>query len=263
MLAAATYALFLWWLTTGVVLYVCGLPRHTHRASFAVATMLLALSLAAFTAASAATGPLAAVAAFTSAVCIFGWHEMSYYMGFVAGPRRVACEPGAGAWRRFRLGVAVSLWHELAVVATAALLVALAHDAPNQAGTWTFLVLWWMRWSAKLNLFLGVPNLQEGFLPPELRYLATYMRRRPMNPLWPCSVLLGAGLAAWQLAPAFAPGADAGTRAGAALVATIAALAVLEHVFFVLPLNEAALWGWGLRSRKAGARERLLGTGRP
>jgi putative photosynthetic complex assembly protein 2 len=42
---------------------------------------------------------------------------------------------------------------------------------PNQVGTGTFAVLWVMRISAKLNLFLGVRNLSEELLPPHLAYL--------------------------------------------------------------------------------------------
>ena len=40
-------------------------------------------------------------------------------------------------------------------------MVALTWGGANQVGTWTFLVLWVMRLSAKLNVFLGVPNLTE------------------------------------------------------------------------------------------------------
>ena len=45
-----------------------------------------------------------------------------------------------------------------------------------------------MRESAKLNLFLGVRNLSEEFLPAHLAYLQSYFRRRSMNMLFPFSV---------------------------------------------------------------------------
>lgn len=107
-----------------------------------------------------------AYAAFTYAVLAWGWHEMSFFMGYVTGPRRVASPPGISEWRRFRHGVAACLWHELAIVATAIVVVASTWGAPKQVGTWTFLALWGMCTSAKLKFFLGVLNLSEEFLPP-------------------------------------------------------------------------------------------------
>ena len=45
-----------------------------------------------------------------------------------------------------------------------------------------------MHQSAKLNMFFGVPNLGEEMLPEHLRYLASFMTRRPMNMFFPVSV---------------------------------------------------------------------------
>jgi len=260
MAAAVIYAAFLWWFTTGVVLWLCGLPRPTYRWSLAGATLLLGLALLGLAVSRHEATVPAAFQAFTCAVIVWGWLEMSYYMGLVTGPRQGPLSPGSGAWRRFTEGAATSLYHELAIVGTGLGLVALTAGTPNRVGAWTFLVLWAMRWSAKLNLFLGVPNLNEDFLPPHLRYLATYMRRRAMNPLFPVSVTAGTGVVAWLLYPdgSLATPFDV---AGAGLVATLLALAVLEHWFLVLPMNEAALWAWGLKSRKAPVAPRALDTG--
>ena len=51
-----------------------------------------------------------------------------------------------------------------------------------------------------MNLFLGVRNLNEGFLPAHLKYLQTYFTRRPMNRLFPVSVIASTVVAAliWQ-----------------------------------------------------------------
>ncbi len=258
--AAVGYAAFLWWFTTGIVLWLCGRPRPTYRWSLLGATLLLVAAVAGLLVSSAAPTVPGAFVAFTCAVLVWGWHEMSYYMGLVTGPRQEPCAPGCPPWQRFRLGVATSLYHELAIIVTGIALVALLAAAPNPVGAWTFLVLWAMRWSAKLNLFLGVPNLNEDFLPAHLRYLSTYMRRRAMNPLFPVSVTLGAAVVLWLLYPLLdAP--EPFEVAAAALVATLLALAVLEHFFLVLPMNEAVLWGWGLKSRKAPVRTRAVDAG--
>jgi putative photosynthetic complex assembly protein 2 len=259
--AAVTYAAFLWWFTTGVVLWLCGLPRSTYRWSLAGATLLLALAMFGLAVSSSEATVASAFLAFTCAVVVWGWLEMSYYMGLVTGPRHGPLSPGSSDWRRFTQGAGTSLYHELAIIGTGLALVALTAGSANRVGAWTFLVLWAMRWSAKLNLFLGVPNLNEDFLPPHLRYLSTYMRRRPMNPLFPMSVTVGTGVVVWLLYPD-AAAAQPFNEAASVLVATLLALAVLEHWFLVLPMNEAALWGWGLKSRKAPAAPRVLDTGR-
>jgi putative photosynthetic complex assembly protein 2 len=222
--------------------------------------MLLVAAVAGLLVSSTASTVPGAFLAFTCAVVVWGWHEMSYYMGLVTGPRQEACTPGSPPGRRFMQGVATSLYHELAVIGTGLALVALTAGAPNRVGASTFLVLWAMRWSAKLNLFLGVPNLNEDFLPAHLRYLATYMRRRAMNPLFPVSVTVGTAVVLWLTYPLL-DGYEPFEAAAAGLVGTLLALAVLEHFFLVLPMNEAVLWGWGLKSRKASGRPRAVDAG--
>jgi putative photosynthetic complex assembly protein 2 len=108
-----------------------------------------------------------------------------------------------------------------------------------------------MRQSAKLNLFLGVRNLSEEFLPEHLRYLESYFRKRPMNLLLPVSVTAATMLAALIWREALATHAKPFEIVGFTLVAMMLTLAILEHWFLVLPLPTTALWRWSLRSRKA------------
>ena len=107
--------------------------------------------------------------------------------------------------------------------------------------------------SAKLNVFLGVRNLNEGFLPAHLKYLQTYFTRKGMNRLWPVSVAVAtmAVIPIWRAA--FAPGATAFDVASMALLGSLLSLAILEHWFLVLPLPSEDLWKWGLRSREVSA----------
>lgn len=103
--------------------------------------------------------------------------------------------------------------------------------------------LWLMRISAKLNVVLGMPNLGGEFIPTHLRYLVSLMARQPMNPLMPLPLAggtIGAALL-WQAAWAAATPAQA---AGLAILATMLALAAVEHWFLILPLPFARLWGW-------------------
>ena len=159
------YALFLWWFSTGLILYLDGLPRRTFRWSMLGCTVLALLSLWGLFATRDDTSVLGAYAAFTYGLLVWGWHEMSFLMGYVTGPRREPCPGGCRGWRHLMHAIEAILWHELAIAATAVVMLALTWDSANQVGTWVFMVLWVMRLSAKLNVYLGVPNLTDEFLP--------------------------------------------------------------------------------------------------
>jgi putative photosynthetic complex assembly protein 2 len=117
---------------------------------------------------------------------------------------------------------------------------------------WTFVILWVMRWSAKLNLFLGVPNLNAEFFPPHLRFLETYVTRRAMNLLFPVSVTAGTFASSLLISHAFTTTSEFGAVAGLTL-GTLMGLAVLEHWFMVVPLRDAELWRWALPRNRAAA----------
>jgi putative photosynthetic complex assembly protein 2 len=249
------FTLLLWWASTGLILHLDGLRRETFGRSMAVATALLLAALVGQRVASADGSAAGAYIAFTCGLIAWGWIELGFLTGWITGPRREACPPGARGWPRLRATLAAILWHELAILGLAATMALLAWDRPNQIGTWTFLLLWAMRTSAKLNLYLGVRNLGEVFLPPHLRYISSYLARRPMNPLFPLSVTAGTLLGALLFHGALAPSAGPGEAAGYAMLGTLTALAVLEHWFLVLPVPVEALWRWGLRSHAATAAE--------
>jgi hypothetical protein len=155
--------------------------------------------------------------------------------------------------RRFWSATRVVLWHELFLLALGFLLIIAFAQGPNQIGLLTYGILWLMRLSAKLNLYLGVRNTGERLLPAHLRYMSSYFAHRPMNLLFPFSITLGTILSALLFHKALAAGADAHQATGFMLVATMASLAVIEHWFLMLPLPLEALWRWGLRDEEAQA----------
>jgi len=110
-----------------------------------------------------------------------------------------------------------------------------------------------MRLSAKLNLFFGVPNLGERFLPPHLSYLKSFFRRRDMNFLFPFSVCASTTVTV-LLARAYQLSENYFLCTGYALVTSLLALGVLEHWFMVIPLPSERLWNWAFQP--SGARGR-------
>ena len=245
----AAFALFIWWFSTGVIIYLDGLPRRTFRWSMLGATAVLGASLYGLAVSSADASVFGAYVAFACGLLAWGWQEISFYMGYVTGPRKQRCPEGCSGWRHFGHAIQTSLYHELAIIVAGAAVVWLTWGQPNQVGMWTFMVLWWMHQSAKLNVFLGVRNLNEEFLPDHLLFLRGFLTKKPMNLLFPLSVTASTIITVWLVQRAFAADATAFEAAGYTFLATLMALAVLEHWFLVLPLPTAALWHWGLKSR--------------
>jgi len=251
----ALFTLLIWWFSTGLIIYLDGLRRETFRWTMLGATTLLLAGLFGLHALAWDLSPSGAWLGFVCGLLCWAWIEIAFLTGLVTGPRRTAIPPGLRGWARLRGALAAILWHELAIIALAAALVALTWGAPNQIGTWTFLAFWAMRQSAKLNLYLGVRNLSENFLPDHLRYLESFFSRRPMNWLFPFSIVVGVLACVLLALAALSPDATRHEAVGFTLLATLVALGLLEHIFMVLPVSADLLWRWGLASRPAAKQE--------
>ena len=242
------FAIFIWWFSTGVVLLLNGMPRTTFRWSVLISTALALMALYGLSHTAKTLSVVNAYCAFTCALLVWGWHELTFLTGWLTGPRQQACTAASG-WPRFTQAVAAILWHELAILASGILLVAITWNDPNQIGLWTFLVLWVMRTSAKLNLFFGVRNLSEEFLPAHLTYMGSYFRRRSMNFFLPISIVLSTLVLVFMTQRAVSVETTTAEAAGLILVGSMLAMAILEHFLLVLPLPSTALWRWAMRNR--------------
>jgi putative photosynthetic complex assembly protein 2 len=249
----ALHGLLIWWFSTGLILLLDGLPKWTFRWSMTAATALLGVAVYGFAVSASDTSITGAYTAFTCAVLIWAWLEISFYMGYVTGPRTRHCHHGCCGWRHFGHAIQASLYHEIAVLVLAGAVIGLTRGCANQFGVWTFVVLWWMHQSARLNVFLGVSNLNAEFLPEHLAHIRSFFRSAPMNLLFPFSVTLSTIAAVLIGQEVVANAADPFRSTGYTLVATMMVLAILEHWFLVLPLSAArvwnGLWQWSLRSR--------------
>ncbi len=241
-------AVALWWGFTVAMLYRTGLPEASFPRTLTIATVLAFAGLVVIARTAEFTTTLGAYAAFAGALLVWSWHEISYFLGFVTGPRPEPCPEDCSTGRRFVLGIQASLYHELAIIATGALLCMLTLGSPNRVALWTYSILWAMRWSAKLNIFLGVRNLHLDLLPARLQYLSSFVRRASMNPLFPIS-MIGASIAVgvWVMKVFAASSTFAVT--GSVLCATLLSLAMLEHVFLMFNVPDRALWRLGVGDR--------------
>ena len=246
--APALFAVIAWWFTTGVILLLDGLPRRTFPWSMTGATLLL---LAAGYIVPSNAGDLSvrgAYIGFSCAILIWGWLEMSFLMGFITGSRKHGCTARCSGWRRFVHATQAIAYNEIATLIGATALFLATRQGANHIAFWTYLILWTMRISAKLNLFLGVPNLGEKFLPPHLQYLQGFFRKRPMNFLFPVSIS-GSTIGAALLLQNYLKNAGTYQAVGFALLFSLLTLAILEHWFMVIPLPSEKLWSWALKPK--------------
>lgn len=247
--APAAYAILWWWSGTVLILLLDGLPRRTYRWTLLAAAVVAAVALYALSATRDATSAAAMYCAFTCGLLVWSLVEISFLTGALTGPSRRECPPGASGWVRFRAALGTLAHHELAILAAAAVIALATARGTNLTGLATFLALWAMRQSAKLNLYLGVRNTGEALLPPHLAYLGSYFRRRPMNALFPWSVtVLTVAATGLILAAVLAP-AGSGEAVAFTLLATLVVLGALEHWLMVLPIDVDAMWRIGLRTR--------------
>ena len=259
LLPAVATAVFVWWFSTGLVLILVRLSRRAIRLSVTLATLVGVAALYGLSHTARQTGLAGAYCAFTCALLAWAWHELTFLTGWITGPRRTALPAGLSGWPRFVQSVRAILWHELGLLAMGAAVVAVTWDAANPVGAGTYAVLWAMRLSAKLNLYFGVRNFSEAFLPPHLKYLQSFFRRRRMNLFFPFAVGAATLVAVLLVQGALNPTLPDGLRTGQWLVATLLMLAIIEHWLLVLPLESTALWRWALaRSDAAANKEALL-----
>lgn len=171
---------------------------------------------------------------FLGGMLIWTWHELAFYSGVLTGPWRRACPPALSGWQRFRYALGTHIYHEIAVVLEIGWLWWLHQDASNLIGPLTFVSMWALQHSAKLNVLLGVPNLQVSLFPQHLRYLATFWNRRSHTPLFLASIFFSSALALllWIQAAMLAPHPY---TVGITLLAAMMTLGVLEHWLLVLP----------------------------
>jgi len=249
------YALLLWWFATGVIFYLDQLPVRTFKWSMAGGTAVLVTSIWVIWSERDDPSLLAVYASFTGGVLAWGWQELSLYTGFVTGPRKQSCSAGCTGWRHFGHALGVNLWHEIAIVAVAVAIWGACGEAVNKWGLWAYLLLWAMHLSARLNVFLGVRNVSEEFVPAHMAVLKSFLTRKSMNLLFPFSITaatIGAVLLFQQ-----AIWTDlAEERAGWSLLAALAALALFEHWMLMLPVPVEKLWKWSLPASRDAAKSR-------
>ena len=239
-------AIALWWLSTLALLWRLRLPEQTYPATLRAMHGVLILGVLAIAGSAQLATPLGALLAFAGALAVWSWHEATYFFGWITGPRPAGCPVGATMRQRFAYGIQASLYHEVLVVLTVLVLGAALWQGANTVALQTFIVLWLMRWSSKLNIFVGVNNLHMEYWPSHLKYLESYVGAAS-NRVFPLSVVLAAGLAYWLVQPVLGQAQSNFDVASVSLLLTLLALAIVEHICLLVPVPDALLWSLARR----------------
>ena len=244
-LVPAVFALFLWWFTTGAIFFLDSRPLHTFKWSMMGGTVMLGLAVWAVHLTAQQTDSTSAYLAFSAGLIAWGWQELSLYTGYVTGPRKIRCAEGCSGLKHFGHAIAANLWHEIAIIVVAAIIWFIVNDQPNWTGFYTYVTLWGMHLSARLNVFLGVRNVSVEFVPPHMEVLKSFLTEKPMNMLFPVSVTI-ATIGVIYLVGRAADATSDYAITSYSLLAAIIGLALVEHWMLVIPFSVQKLWSWSL-----------------
>ena len=251
---AAVTTLFLWWFSTGIILWRVRVADNgttqDHLNSVIIGLPLMAIG---FLAARASLPDLSAQGvylAFLAALALWGWVELAFLSGVITGPNRRPCPPCARGSARFWAAFGTIAWHELTLVLILVVLGLASWQAANPFAFGTFALLFVARVFAKLNLFLGVPRINTQFLPRPLAHLASHFRIGRITAFFPLSISALTVGSALLLERAINV-TDPGMSVGYSLLTCLCLLALLEHWFMVLPLPDEKLWRWMIPARES------------
>lgn len=247
----------IWFMATGLIAWADNRDSRTFLKSLMIGGFGGITGLIAILIASYSVTVTAVYAAFIGALMVWAWHEIGFLTGAAAGPRRERIEPGAQGLERFTQASATVMHHEVALALTALMLISLSWNAPNQIGATVFVLMFGLRLSSKINLFVGVPNSTTEMLPPHLDYLKSYFGRNRMTLLLAGSIAAILAVAAWFASLAMAAPTGSAEMVGATLLFALSLLGALEHIFLALPFRDGMLWGWALPNRR---RARITAT---
>ncbi len=250
---AALFAVFAWWFFTGAILLIVRKSDAgeavAHGRSVFLTVPLAALGFAGLVVSSAEMTLHNVYLSFLSVLLIWGWIELAFLAGIIAGPERRECPPGLTGGPRFIRAWNTVAHHELLLLSALLVIILLSTGAANTFGLWAYLILFVARISAKLNLFFGVPRINTEFVPQPLQHIKSYFRQGGVSLAFPIGVTFLSVTAAC-FAERLIASETAPYIAGFALLTALSALAAIEHWLMVVPLPDAKLWRWMLPASK-------------
>ncbi|MGP9810441.1 putative photosynthetic complex assembly protein PuhE [Rhodopseudomonas sp. NSM] len=241
------FAAFVWWFSTGAVMLLVGSVGRSSMLRVVCAGGMITIALCGLSVTANDTSVAAAYMAFSCIIFLWGAQEIAFLSGWLTGPRAEPCPPGAKGFARLSFALQAIIYHEVCLLACGAVVVLVTLGAENEVGRWTYLALWVLRQSAKINLFLGVPVTNDELMPDAVQFLKTYFARKPVSAFFPISVTLATVVLMLMIQRIIEVADTPSEIVALTLVSTLFALGVVEHWFMLLPLPAITLWSWGIR----------------
>ncbi|GAB4515633.1 MAG: putative photosynthetic complex assembly protein PuhE [Roseibium sp.] len=245
---AVLIAIGIWWLSTGLVLAMVHWASKKRLGPWQLLPAITAVGVIGFLLMLYGSGehtPLGSYAGFFGALLVWAWHETTFLTGMVTGRRKEECPPGLTGLARFKAAWKAVCDHEIALLVTGLFLWLMFRDSANLFGLATFGLLWGMRISAKVLIFLGARHAVSGLMPPAILHLKSYFNTGRTTPFFPLLLAVAIGLFAVLVAGALRAHQDYSV-VGHILLASFMALAIIEHLILVLPVSDTALWRWAV-----------------
>jgi putative photosynthetic complex assembly protein 2 len=245
--AAAIFALLSWWLSTGIILLLVRLPKRSFKYSLLAWSALFVPAMWLGYQSMQENTVVSAYSGFVSVLVMWGWHELAFLSGWVCGPRKTALSARATGYQRFKESIEAILYHELGLIFNLLVLIAIQGSKPNHVVICTYALLWLMRLSAKLNLYFGVPQVGDQYLPEHLKYLGSYFKKARLSRFFVLSLFASSLSWAWIVWQASTGQVELTTAW--VLLATLLGLGIVEHLVMISPVSIERLWGWAMHER--------------
>ena len=242
-------AVLVWWSSTGLLIVLVGRGPEVRRWAAIGLTVITLGATVAVLALREEASIVGAYLGFALGIALWAWHEAMLLFGYISGPRQMECPPDLKGWDRFKTSLQVILHHELGIALHAAVILLLSFGAANQVAAATYVLLWGMRISAKLLIFLGARNVSDAFLPAHLKYLSTYFNTARTTRFVPVFLVVTSSVAVVLLTLGFRQAVGSYDATVFLLLGTLALLAAFEHLALIVPLHEERLWSWALPKR--------------
>jgi putative photosynthetic complex assembly protein 2 len=183
---------------------------------------------------------------FFSSLVVWGWCELAFLTGCITGLPNLVKGEMQTEKQRFILGVKAIIFNELLLILCLSVMLVVTLNGENKFGLNAFVILYVARVSAKLNLFFGVPYINLEFLTNRLRHLEAYCKISPARFFFFISFLTILVFLGLMLLFAYSSGSNTPIQMGYLMLSTLVGLALLEHLFMVIPFRDAKLWNWML-----------------
>ena len=261
---AAFTAVFVWWFLTGLLLYIVKkvdqINQNAHQVMTVILLPLLFCGCFLYWNALSSVTLASVYGSFLGSLLIWAWLELAFLTGFLIGPVKKPCPPNVSNKARFFHAWQNVAYSELILLAALLAMTFISVNAENRVGLWTFWILFCARICAKLNLFLGVPNVNSEFLPSPVKHLASYFKVGNTSWFFPLSISIISFTLFFWVDKIFSIKSDEILAVGYTLLASLTALALVEHWFMVVSVRDAELWKWmlpsGVNKKKLGKAEK-------